>query len=62
VIDVENNIMGQAAALVTMNTGFVFRKYILKYTGRPMYVMEVVEAVIDILEGRRSRVVLSYGK
>jgi 2-oxoglutarate ferredoxin oxidoreductase subunit alpha len=62
VIDIEINIMGQAAALVTMNTGFVFRKYILKYTGRPMYVMEVVEAVIDILEGRRSRVVLSYGK
>jgi 2-oxoglutarate ferredoxin oxidoreductase subunit alpha len=62
VIDVENNIMGQAAALIAMNTGFTVRKHVLKYTGRPMYVMEVVEAVIDILEGRRSRVVLSYGK
>jgi 2-oxoglutarate ferredoxin oxidoreductase subunit alpha len=45
-----------------MNTGFTVRKHVLKYTGRPMYVMEVVEAVIDILEGRRSRVVSSYGK
>jgi 2-oxoglutarate ferredoxin oxidoreductase subunit alpha len=54
--------MGQAAALIAMNTGFTVRKHVLKYTGRPMYVMEVVEAVIDILEGRRSRVVLSYGK
>ncbi len=62
VIDVENNIMGQAAALIAMNTGFNIKKYVLKYTGRPMYLMEVVEAIVDILEGRRSKVVLSYGK
>lgn len=62
IIDIENNIMGQAAALIAMNTGFTVRKFILKYTGRPMYVMEVVGAITDVLEGRRSRVVLSYGK
>jgi len=62
IIGVENNIMGQATALIAMNTGFTVRKHVLKYTGRPMYVMEVVDAIIDILKGRRSRVVLSYGK
>ena len=62
IIGVENNIMGQATALIAMNTGLTVRKHVLKYTGRPMYVMEVVDAIIDILKGRRSRVVLSYGK
>ena len=62
VIDVENNIMGQAAALIAMNTGFKVRKHILKYTGRPIYVMELVEAIERILRGETSRVVLSYGK
>ncbi|MFN4045989.1 MAG: 2-oxoacid:acceptor oxidoreductase subunit alpha, partial [Acidilobaceae archaeon] len=62
VIDVENNIMGQAALSVAMNTGFKVRKYILKWTGRPIYEMELASGIIDILEGGKSRVVLSYGR
>ncbi|MDM7275820.1 MAG: 2-oxoacid:ferredoxin oxidoreductase subunit alpha [Thermoprotei archaeon] len=62
VIDVENNIMGQAALSVAMNTGFKVRKYILKWTGRPIYEMELASGIMEILEGGKSRVVLSYGK
>ncbi|MCE4612121.1 MAG: 2-oxoacid:acceptor oxidoreductase subunit alpha [Desulfurococcales archaeon] len=62
VIAVEHNYLGQAARIVTMETGFKFRKFILKWSGRPMYVMELVRGVIDVLEGGKSRVVLTYGK
>ena len=61
VIAVEHNYLGQLAKLITMETGFVFKRFILKWTGRPIYVHELVEGVKEALSGRE-RVVLSYGK
>ncbi|MEM1759035.1 MAG: 2-oxoacid:ferredoxin oxidoreductase subunit alpha [Acidilobaceae archaeon] len=62
VIDVENNIGGQAARVIAMNTGYTIRKYILKWTGRPIYLMELIDGIKRILSEREDRVVLSYGK
>lgn len=62
VIDVENNIEGQAAKVIAMNTGYTIRKYILKWTGRPIYLMELIDGIKRILSEREDRVVLSYGK
>ncbi len=62
VIAVEHNILAQAAKAVTLNTGFVFSKYILKYTGRPIYLMELVDAVERIVLKGEDRVVLTYGE
>ncbi len=60
VIAVESNYEGMAAKITTMNTGFVFCKHILKWTGRPIYVGELAQAVIRVLMGS-SREVLTYG-
>ena len=62
VIAVEHNYMAQAAMVVAMNTGYRIRRAVLKWTGRPIYRMELVEAVKSILEGRSERVVLTYGQ
>ncbi|MCE4603684.1 MAG: 2-oxoacid:acceptor oxidoreductase subunit alpha [Aeropyrum sp.] len=62
VIAVEANYLGQASKLITMETGFLFKKFVLKWTGRPIYLNELVEGVLDIVKNGRSRVVLSYGK
>ncbi len=62
VIAVEHNIMAQASLATTMNTGFKIGRYILKYTGRPIYVMELVDAVQRIVEGGEDKVVLTYGE
>lgn len=60
VIAVEANYESMAAKVTTMNTGFVFKKHILKWTGRPIYVGELSRAVLKILEGS-DREVLTYG-
>ena len=60
VIAVESNYESMAAKITTMNTGFVFQKHILKWTGRPIYVGELAQAVVKILMGS-SREVLTYG-
>lgn len=62
VISVENNITGQAAKIISMYTGERIEKFILKWTGRPMYFMEVYRGILDIVKGGRDRVVLSYGQ
>lgn len=62
IIDVEHNYLGQAAKVIEMNTGFEISRFILKYTGRPMYRMELKEAVKRILEGKSVREVLTYGE
>jgi 2-oxoglutarate ferredoxin oxidoreductase subunit alpha len=62
VIAVEHNYMAQAAKVVAMNTGFRIRKEVLKWTGRPIYLMELVSAIVEVLEGGRDRVVLRYGE
>ncbi|WP_243679115.1 2-oxoacid:ferredoxin oxidoreductase subunit alpha [Vulcanisaeta distributa] len=51
-IAVEHNYMAQAAKLVAMNTGVMINKSIVKYTGRPMYVHELVSAVKNVLRGQ----------
>ncbi|MCX8195572.1 MAG: 2-oxoacid:acceptor oxidoreductase subunit alpha [Acidilobaceae archaeon] len=61
VIAVEANIGAQAAKVVAMHTGHVIRKHALKWTGRPIYTMELVQAVKRLLAGSE-REVMSYGK
>ncbi|WP_069807943.1 2-oxoacid:ferredoxin oxidoreductase subunit alpha [Vulcanisaeta thermophila] len=60
VVAVEHNYMAQAAKLVTMNTGLLVSKSIVKFTGRPIYVNELVNAVKNVMKGS-TREVLSYG-
>ncbi len=62
VIDVEHNYLGQAARVIEMNTGFHVNKFILKYTGRPIYRSELASAVERVLGGESSREVLTYGE
>ncbi len=60
VIAVEHSYTGQIAKVITMNTGFVFKKFALKWTGRPIYTNELVEAVKKIASGE-DKVVMKYG-
>ncbi len=60
VVAVEHSYDAQSAMLVALRTGFVVRRSIVKYTGRPIYTHELVEAVKRVLGGEE-RVVLSYG-
>lgn len=60
VIAIEHNYLAQAGKIITYNIGVKLRKFILKYTGRPMYTHEVVEAINQILKGE-DKVVLTYG-
>ncbi|MGC9209415.1 MAG: 2-oxoacid:ferredoxin oxidoreductase subunit alpha [Nitrososphaeria archaeon] len=60
IIDVEHNITGQAAVLASTYANVEIRNYILKYTGRPIYSTELVDAVLRVMKGER-RVVLEYG-
>ncbi len=59
-IAVEHNYQAQASKLVAMNTGIVVSKSIVKYTGRPMYVHELVNSIKNIMKGG-VREVMSYG-
>ncbi|WP_252901357.1 transketolase C-terminal domain-containing protein [Vulcanisaeta sp. JCM 14467] len=59
-VAVEHNYMAQASKLAAMNTGIMIGKSIVKYTGRPMYVHELVNAVKNVLKGS-TREVVSYG-
>ena len=42
---------------VAMNTGIIIDKEIVKFTGRPMYLMEVKRAIKDILDGDNRKVI-----
>ncbi|KUO79141.1 MAG: 2-oxoacid:ferredoxin oxidoreductase subunit alpha [Vulcanisaeta sp. JCHS_4] len=57
---VEHNYQAQASRLVAMNTGITVGKSVVKYTGRPIYVHELVNAIKNIMRGS-VREVLSYG-
>ncbi|MCG2895009.1 MAG: 2-oxoacid:acceptor oxidoreductase subunit alpha [Vulcanisaeta sp.] len=59
-VAVEHNYQAQAARLVAMNTGITISKSVVKYTGRPIYVHELVNAIKNIMRGS-VREVLSYG-
>lgn len=41
---------------IAMNTGITIENEIVKYTGRPMYLMEVKNAIKDILDGDKRKV------
>ena len=58
---VEHNFHGLAGRVVAMNTGHIVRRRILKFTGRPIYVHELVQAVKDVVRNGVERVVLKYG-
>ena len=61
VIAVEANYTGMAAKVVAMETGYIIERFILKWTGRPIYVGELARAVHRIVESGSRREVLSYG-
>lgn len=60
IIAVEHNYLAQAAKVILLNTGIKIMKEIVKYTGRPIYLNELVDGVLRILSGE-DRVVLKYG-
>ncbi len=60
VVAVEHSYNAQSAMLVALKTGFTVGRSIVKYTGRPIYTNELVDAVKRVLKGEE-RVVLSYG-
>jgi len=60
IIAVEHSYLSQVSKIISMNTGFRITKEIVKYTGRPIYLNELVDAVLKILKGE-DRVVLTYG-
>lgn len=61
VMSIEHNYLAQASMVVKLHTGFDVGKRIVKYTGRPMYLNEVTEAVRKILDEGETKVVLRHG-
>ena len=49
VIDVESNMLGQAANVIKLNTGIDITRRILKYNGRHMTEDEILDATITIM-------------
>lgn len=60
VVAVEHSYMAQIADVVTVHCGVKIRKKVVKYTGRPIYRNELVDALTKILSGE-DRVILKYG-
>ncbi|MCL5732411.1 MAG: 2-oxoacid:acceptor oxidoreductase subunit alpha [Candidatus Thermoplasmatota archaeon] len=52
VIDVESNMLAQAAMVIKLNTGISIEKSILKYNGRHMTEDEILKAAKDIYSGK----------
>jgi pyruvate/2-oxoacid:ferredoxin oxidoreductase alpha subunit/Pyruvate/2-oxoacid:ferredoxin oxidoreductase gamma subunit len=44
---IEGNATGQLGELITAKTGFIFKDKMLKWNGRPFYVEEIVEKVLE---------------
>lgn len=59
---VENNIMLQAAKATSLYTGIRINRGIKKYTGRPIYLHELLEGIRELLNNeKKMEVVLTYG-
>lgn len=58
---VEHNYQAQAARLVEMHTGLQVDARIVKYTGRPIHLHELVDAVRRVTRSGGGEVTLSYG-
>jgi len=61
VVAVEHSYEAQVGKLVAMWTGRLVEKSVVKFTGRPITLSELVEALELIFSGKRERVVLTYG-
>jgi len=61
VIVVEHSYVVQLADLITMSTGFRKLRRVGKFTGRPIYLSELVRAVEEIRLKGVEKVVLDYG-
>jgi len=61
IVSVEHNYLAQAAKLATMNAGVEFDAHVLKYTGRPIYIDELLRASRLILDKGVKEVHLSNG-
>ncbi|MHA1244696.1 MAG: 2-oxoacid:acceptor oxidoreductase subunit alpha [Candidatus Heimdallarchaeota archaeon] len=51
-IIVENNVTGQFAKLLRLNTSFTIEDKILKFTGMPFSVEELIEKIMKTMEGK----------
>jgi len=61
-IIIEGNYLAQLAGIIREQTGIVMDYYVLKWSGRPMYVDEVYEAVKSIMQDKApKRQVLTHG-
>lgn len=61
IVTVEHSYLVSISNLITMNTGIVVKKQISKYTGRPMYLNEIVDAIDSILFKGLNRVEVYHG-
>lgn len=61
VIAVEHSYEVQVRALISLATGVMIRRKVAKYTGRPITLYELVEAVERIISKGDEEVVLTYG-
>ena len=61
IIDIEASRLPMLANLVSLNTGYRISKFILKWTGRPIYVEELVRAIKRILDKETDMEVLKHG-
>jgi 2-oxoglutarate ferredoxin oxidoreductase subunit alpha len=52
IINVESNMLGQAARIVKLNTGIAIQNNILKYNGRHMTEDEILKAAKEIISGK----------
>jgi len=62
VVAVEHSYRAQASMVVEMNTGLIVPYKVVKYTGRPIYLHELLEALREIHAGKTGRVVLRFGE
>jgi 2-oxoglutarate ferredoxin oxidoreductase subunit alpha len=61
VVAVEHSYVVQASQVIALNTGVKVERAIIKYTGRPIYINELVQALDQVLTGQAKEVVLTYG-
>jgi 2-oxoglutarate ferredoxin oxidoreductase subunit alpha len=61
IISIEHNYLAQASMVVKLHTTLDIGRSVVKYTGRPMYLNEVTEAVKKILDEGAIKVVLKHG-
>lgn len=61
VMSIEMNFTSQLTKLIQTEVGFAIPHKVVKYTGRPVSQTEAVDAVMDVVNKKTERLVLSYG-